>query len=506
MAEEYKWNNDKFSKMVKENYDKVIKLSDKVCASVVDQLMSSDEVNKLTNKTNKKKLNKQINNSFSFYAGASRYFDAPLAVLAAGEDSQPQNENQPTPQPDSSKNDSKPEKRQKNKYKLDEDVTLTKEQMQYAFTSLGKQKWDALKEQMGSNLKNMVFQFLSNGPGLTDFTLFNGTFDVIVKPLDDDLSKDMFNFYENNRIFSQSYNALVKAFSTSNANMSNTLDKINNIIATGKDVNSTDSDALHTYIAVIKFVTMIIYNNVLRPRIKKAFNNSTNNPKIYDSLVAFYNAIQNINGREYRSADNNLNFKGLQRIATQVYPNTVAARVLNGTNAIAALYLIISTAIAKGKMNMDYNLSESHEDYNNNQSKLNASYAEFDNVIKTLFGNMAINPNDVKVLQVNVQTAKIDGVTYIVKKPKNSNYFGIYSDAQNNKAIFAADKEEWNAFIKNVVKKNDRLSIEYQIIEDIINDVSKTRKPEEFATTLAENLKNYYGINKEQTGLIPNKQ
>ena len=64
MAEEYKWNNDKFSKMVKEHYDKVIKLSDKVCASVVDQLMSSDEVNKLTNKTNKKKLNKQINNSF----------------------------------------------------------------------------------------------------------------------------------------------------------------------------------------------------------------------------------------------------------------------------------------------------------------------------------------------------------------------------------------------------------------------------------------------------------
>ena len=348
--------------------------------------------------------------------------------------------------------------------------------------TFGRQKWDELKEQFGNNISKMVTEFIQNGPGLMDFALFDGIYGVITKPLSDEFSKDMLKFYEEQKTFANSYNVLMKAFSTSNDNMSTLLDNIAEDISEADDADSMDKDRLNVFIAAVKLVTAIIHNNVLRPRIKKAFENSTNNPRIYDSLVKFYKAIDDTDTKKARNAAGELNFIGLKRVAKSIYPNTVAARNLNGTNAIAAMFLIISSAISKGRMEMEYNISEAHEEYNRNHNKLDVSYIKYDSLASEAFDN-GRSPNP-----AIIDDASVGPIPYKLMIDKDRI---ALMQGDDNKAIFRTSKKDWDNAINKIVKEHNVNSNDYKIVMSLLNIVKNSKDSGTIRNELAKLLKNY---------------
>ena len=335
--------------------------------------------------------------------------------------------------------------------------------------AIGRDKWDKLKEQFKDNLESMLIEFLSNGPGMMDFKVFNGVYGIIKSPLSDSFSRDVYEFYTSQKSFAEAYRVLVRAFGTSNNNMANTLDIMASRIAAAKDVDSTDREIVTTFISAVKLVVAIIYNNNLRPKLKKAFENSTNNPKIYESLVAFYNGIEDISDNK-RNSSGELNFIGLKEVAGKIYPNTVAAKNLNGINAIAALFLIISTAISKGKMEMEYDLSEAEDTYDNKNTSLDVSSIMYDNLVDEIFSDI-------------VGTKKIDIIDDPTLGQTPYQLKVIAGQLQlkdiNGKSIFITGRVEWNKAVQAVARERSRNDFSYKFVRKLLELVDESTEPKQ---------------------------
>lgn len=478
---DYKWNDDMFTKMIKEDADKIIKISDEVRECLEKQLYNDEKVNLLCDQVenSKKKLALKADDIL-ISTGASTTIGAPIVVSAADDSANTSDGASAPKELDNNNTDSK--KKKNNKIDSISDAKVNKSQAKHMLNTFGRQKWDELKEQFGNNISKMVTEFIQNGPGLMDFALFDGIYGVITKPLSDEFSKDMLKFYEEQKTFATSYNVLMKAFSTSNDNMSTLLDNIAEDISEADDADSMDKDRLNVFIAAVKLVTAIIHNNVLRPRIKKAFENSTNNPRIYDALVKFYKAIDDIDNKKARNAAGELNFIGLKRVAKSIYPNTVAARNLNGTNAIAAMFLIISSAISKGRMEMEYNISEAHEEYNRNHNKLDASYIKYDSLASEAFDN-GRSPNP-----AIIDDASVGPIPYKLMIDKDRI---ALMQGDDNKAIFRTSKKDWDNAINKIVKEHNVNSNDYKIVMSLLNIVKNSKDSGTIRNELAKLLKNY---------------
>lgn len=342
-------------------------------------------------------------------------------------------------------------------------------QAEYVMRAIGRDKWDKLKEQFKDNLESMLIEFLSNGPGMMDFKVFNGVYGIIKSPLSDSFSRDVYEFYTSQKSFAEAYRVLVRAFGTSNNNMANTLDIMASRIAAAKDVDSTDREIVTTFISAVKLVVAIIYNNNLRPKLKKAFENSTNNPKIYESLVAFYNGIEDISDNK-RNSSGELNFIGLKEVAGKIYPNTVAAKNLNGINAIAALFLIISTAISKGKMEMEYDLSEAEDTYDNKNTSLDVSSIMYDNLVDEIFSDI-------------VGTKKIDIIDDPTLGQTPYQLKVIAGQLQlkdiNGKSIFITGRVEWNKAVQAAARERSRNDFSYKFVRKLLELVDESTEPKQ---------------------------
>ena len=151
MSEDLKkgeWNkNDMCSKMIKENGEVIVKLSEKIEKEVLDMFLNSEEVNLFLEETDKKKITESVTASVDKMLVEDRVYTHPLFAYDS-----------------------------RFPGGVDEKDLYEKEERKAVDQQSSSQFWKTFK----NNLKDTSLQFLKYGPGKTNFNIFRNTLDSIL--------------------------------------------------------------------------------------------------------------------------------------------------------------------------------------------------------------------------------------------------------------------------------------------------------------------------------------
>lgn len=441
MVDKIKWDDSQFTKMVKEYGDKIAKLSEGESKKLLDQLLNDEAVDLFAADIDKKKLkNKTLNNSIALGASIS---DAPRVVLADTED------------------DTEDETEDNKDNNIKEASSLDKDFEEFNFAANFpyenvkpyEEKINNIATQIGKNVQDIAYDFLTKGPGLTDLDLFAGITNIIKEPVNDDFAKIVNDFYEKNSVFNKAYDGLITQLGNEPGNITQILNKVvEDIKQSEGDETKVDQKSLAIFRLLLQLVTVVLHNNY--NIIKREYLKTAKNSKIAEALYKFYNDMITI-----KQANGTLGLKpSVKELITIIngpYTECINSAGIGNVNPLATLFYMLSSAKASGYL-LDSKMSNKNKKINiltfiNIYEKFKKELLNNNEKIITLpFNKLPETQKD--YLTALYKNKKIPDVSVIVKFKSNELNIinNIANVKENDRFNFVINHIQWDKAVKNL--------------------------------------------------------
>lgn len=223
------WGKDKFTEMVKEYGDRIAKISDEVEKDLKKMLEESEEVNLFIEKTDKKKaeLKKVMEKALTEQGAFSSIIAYDLGVSVMSEDEWKDLDNMTSLMSEDGEDN------------YDEDIggTNRADLNEYEIKAIEKAASPYLTrfmEQTKKNLYDAAVSFITRGPGLTDFNIFKGVFELIYESLSEDFVERLGKLYNSDEKFRKAYSAITDILTKEKVNIVKKIEDLANKVA-GKE-------------------------------------------------------------------------------------------------------------------------------------------------------------------------------------------------------------------------------------------------------------------------------
>lgn len=340
------WSKDKFTEMVKEYGDKIAKISEDVEKELQKMLEESQEVNLFLEKSDKKKvelkkvMEKVLNEQGTFSSIIA--YDIGLGVMSEDEWKALDNMSTTILSEDDVEDDDS----------YDISGTSRPELSEHEMKAINKAANPYLTkfmEQTGKNLYDTMVSYITKGPGLTDFNIFKGVFELIRESLSEDFVSRLGRMYDKDIKFRQAYGKVVDILTKNGKNIVKNIDNLTNRIV-GKTAPTVSDDSqvnnepaindITTFKALVNLICILLsenYKGLILREFKSKHSHSARAAQELNSFVDFVNS--NVN--KYSAKD-------FPRIVAQYYVENCSES--NDINSIPSLLYMVSSAIAAYSM------------------------------------------------------------------------------------------------------------------------------------------------------------
>jgi len=232
------WGKDKFTEMVKEYGDRIAKISDEVEKDLKKMLEESEEVNLFIEKTDKKKaeLKKVMEKALTEQGAFSSIIAYDLGVSVMSEDEWKDLDNMTSLISEDGEDN------------YDEDIggTNRADLNEYEIKAIEKAASPYLTrfmEQTKKNLYDAAVSFIIRGPGLTDFGIFKGVFELIYESLSEDFVERLGKLYNSDEKFRKAYSAITDILTKEKVNIVKKIEDLANKVA-GRAIEEYEKDVV----------------------------------------------------------------------------------------------------------------------------------------------------------------------------------------------------------------------------------------------------------------------
>jgi len=436
MTEELKrgeWSkNDMCTKLIKENGDVIVKLSEKLEKEVLDMFLNSEEVNLFLKEIDKKKLAESVTASVDKMLVEDRVYTHPLFAydsrFPGGVDEKDLYEKQ----------------NQKNIKKATEN-----------------QIWKTFK----SNSKDTILQFLTYGPGKTNFKVFLNTLNSIINGVMSD------RFIEK---FGKIYNA--------DSKLRMAFDNIMSNLTSNEDVETISSELL-------SIAKSIVAEPKEEEEEESVFENPENPLDIGEAKAE--DALKLSDGAEGVGTANKINMKGSSLIAASVEDLNMFLVIANFIAIIMKYYEDLITKelnnqsekvfqkanLGDGIKQLYLNILDCAKEYNENENKIKCfayKYIQYTERNYDPIGPLLILIYTA-ITVYNMTTSL--GLIKTTKSSRNIKLPSIKITDENKKRVIVEANKSLEEILRN---KKDNVKIKIERIDTISNIVRVNRGNKQF--------------------------
>jgi hypothetical protein len=325
------WSKDKFTEMVKEYGDKIAKISEDVEKELQKMLEESSEVNLFLEKLDKKKvelkkiMEKALNEQGAFSSLIA--YDLGLGVIS--EDEWKDLDNMTTILSEDDTTDDVGDIIDTSRPDIDEYEMKAINRAAYPYLT-------KFMEQTGKNLYDTIITYITRGPGLTDFNIFKGTFELIRESLSEGFVTRIGRLYEKDMKFRESYTKILEPLIRRGKNITNNIDDLANKVA--EDNASPGEIAL--FKAFVNLICILLSDNYKGLVLKEFKSKHSHSARAVQEISNFVGFVD-INSKKYDPIE-------FPKIVAKYYVENCSRN--NDINSIPSLLYMVSSAIASYTM------------------------------------------------------------------------------------------------------------------------------------------------------------
>jgi len=326
------WYKDKFTEMIKEYGDKIAKISEDVEKELQKMLEENLEINLFLENLDKKKLKiKNImekvlteHNTFSSIIA----YDLGLGVISEDEWKSLDNmttilseDNEEADEVGDIINTTRPDI---NKYEM---KAINKAAHPYLTKFM---------EQTGKNLYDTIITYIIKGPGLTDFNIFKGVFELIKESLSEDFVARIGRLYEKDMKFRESYTKILEPLIKRGKSIIDNIDDLANKVA---EDNASPGEIV-LFKAFVNLICILLSDNYKGLVLKEFKSKHSHSGRAVQEISNFVNFVDT-NSKRYDPIE-------FPKIVAKYYVENCSRN--NDVNSIPSLLYMVSSAIASYTM------------------------------------------------------------------------------------------------------------------------------------------------------------